>query len=231
MVCISSKHGTVTTVLQCGINAVIGKEKISRILSAACMVSNNELHLNPERRSGHLNGIFGDPVHGVPKVVAVRYHWGDGEIKEIVTEAKGGETVGIDLVMPHYLKEKEVVIDMDDFKAEADAPPAYDVVPSAPTEDFNEAPPGYNDVEAEGGATGNEVIASAAAYGQGNEVERWLRAMGAEYVNDYYASFMDQGFESMELVKTLNDDDLQNAIGIAKLGHRRKILIEIQKIN
>ena len=37
---------------------------------------------------------------------------------------------------------------------------------------------------------------------------------------------MNQGFDSMELMRTLSEEDLKE-IGIHKLGHRRKIMMEL----
>ena len=39
------------------------------------LVAENELHLNPERKGGYLNGICGDLVAGTTKLVAVKYRY------------------------------------------------------------------------------------------------------------------------------------------------------------
>ena len=121
-----------------------------------------------------------------------------------------------------------------------DAPPAYDmgmdvvVAPSAPTEDFNELPPGYNATIVGGSEGGITIVTNENINGNDivdrNEVQIWLKQIGDEYYTDYYGLFLKNGFDTMELMKTLNDNDLKDVIGIDKLGHRRKLLMEIEKI-
>ena len=63
------------------------------------------------------------------------------------------------------------------------------------------------------------------------EIQDFLMGIGTDYAVAYYQLFIRNGFDTMELVKTLTDDDLRNEIGISKLGHRRKILMECQNQN
>merc|ERR1712181_91708 len=102
----------------------------------------------------------------------------------------------------------------------ASAPPEY------------EAPPDYEAVNvpltsdtAAGIATASIV---GAAEGGTDEVRQFLNEVDAGFVEEYYALFMDQGFDSMEVIRTLSDEDLKE-IGISKMGHRRKILMGFQR--
>eukprot|EP00485_Elphidium_margaritaceum_P022665 CAMPEP_0202715886 /NCGR_PEP_ID=MMETSP1385-20130828/95150_1 /ASSEMBLY_ACC=CAM_ASM_000861 /TAXON_ID=933848 /ORGANISM="Elphidium margaritaceum" /LENGTH=81 /DNA_ID=CAMNT_0049377367 /DNA_START=1 /DNA_END=246 /DNA_ORIENTATION=- len=45
----------------------------------------------------------------------------------------------------------------------------------------------------------------------------------------YCRMFIENGFENMAVIKTMTDRDLFD-IGITKLGHRKQILSEIQKL-
>ena len=63
------------------------------------------------------------------------------------------------------------------------------------------------------------------------EIQNFLMGIGTDYAVAYYQLFIRNGFDTMELLKTLTDDDLRNEIGISKLGHRRKILMECQNQN
>ena len=58
------------------------------------------------------------------------------------------------------------------------------------------------------------------------EVRRWL----TDFVKlgQYADMFIDDGFDAMETVITMNDDDLME-MGINKKGHRRKILLYIER--
>ena len=62
------------------------------------------------------------------------------------------------------------------------------------------------------------------------KVQRWLRSLGNTYYNDYYQLFIDHGWDEMNLIVTMNDEDLKQ-IGIDKSGHRRKIILEIAKLS
>ena len=63
-----------------------------------------------------------------------------------------------------------------------------------------------------------------------DEISVWLKRIGQEYYEDYYGLFIQNGFYKTDVLRTLNDDSLKNLIGIEKMGHRRKILMEIQKM-
>ena len=63
------------------------------------------------------------------------------------------------------------------------------------------------------------------------EIQNFLMRIGTDYAVAYYQLFIRNGFDTMELLKTLTEDDLRNEIGISKLGHRRKILMECQNQN
>ena len=63
------------------------------------------------------------------------------------------------------------------------------------------------------------------------EIQNFLMGIGTDYAVAYYQLFIRNGFDTIELVKTLTDDDLKNEIGISKLGHRRKILMQCQNQN
>ena len=62
------------------------------------------------------------------------------------------------------------------------------------------------------------------------QVQRWFPSLGNTYYNDYYRMFIDNGFDEMNLIVTMNDNELQQ-IGINKIGHRKKILLEIEKLS
>ena len=52
-------------------------------------------------------------------------------------------------------------------------------------------------------------------------LEQWLTEMGLE---QYYAVFVENGFDDLSFVLgTIRDEDLK-AMGVDKIGHRRKIL-------
>ena len=120
------------------------------------------------------------------------------------------------------------------------APPAYDemdVVPSAPTESVGVAAPGTETVAADDypiatAPTGYDEGGSVLDGGSGgDEVSAFLNGMGSLYFDEYYRLFMDNGFDTMELIRTLTEDELKNEIGILKLGHRRKIWLQINTAN
>ena len=70
------------------------------------------------------------------------------------------------------------------------------------------------------GAAANDLpIATApTGYDEGmnvdDEVKVFLMGIGME---EYYDSFMIQGFDAMEVTQTLSDEDLKNEIGANKL--------------
>lgn len=116
------------------------------------------------------------------------------------------------------------------------------VMPSAPTESFSGPPPGAPPPGTAAAKGDDDMIVSAVTgYDEGmnvaadervdamDEVESFLMGIGSVYVKEYYQLFMDQGFETVELIRTLTDDELKDEIGIQKMGHRRRILMECQK--
>eukprot|EP01084_Bolivina_argentea_P161225 280698_1 len=118
--------------------------------------------------------------------------------------------------------------------------PVYndDIVPTAPdynnvmvvvgsTENPGDVPPAYEGI-GEGDVhvgVGNEYVNN-----EENEVGKWLIFVGDVFYSDYYKLFVDNGFDTMDVVKTLTDYDLESVIGISKVGHRRKLMLEIQKL-
>jgi len=243
-------HNSPSMRYQCGHQK--GKDVTSIVRG---MVRNNELHLNPDRRGQYLNDTFQfGKSWGHCKVVAVKYHFGDGNVKEIVTAAKPNETVGVDIVVPADFAsaQRNEMLSSSSTKGQMEmairnsqpttlggpgsveeAPPAYGVyadddgvAPSAPamTESFNEAPPGYDG--AEGGGTGPGAGPGAQ---RADEVGAWLRRVGEMYYTEYHVLFVRNGFDSMDMVRTLTESDLQTVIGVNKLGHRRKLMMEIRR--
>lgn len=65
-----------------------------------------------------------------------------------------------------------------------------------------------------------------------DEIGVWLKSIGEEYYTEYYGLFIQNGFNKTDdlCFQCLNESDLKNVIGIDKMGHRRKILMEIQKM-
>ena len=90
------------------------------------------------------------------------------------------------------------------------------------------APPAY-------GVTGGYGVDGAATgYSEGtmmsNPVKAFLMEIGRDFCSEYYQLFMNQGFDSMELMRTLSEEDLKE-IGIDKLGHRRKIMMALTALD
>merc|ERR1712154_706936 len=129
-------------------------------------------------------------------------------------------------------KDEDGLIDLEEFSKaytalSAVANPEYKmVVPSAPSYDLSRANSGIPHAfseglsNLEGKIVGNNV--------HENELAAWLRYIEEEYYTKYYPLFIRNGCETMEIMKSLTDKDLC-ALGIDKLGHRRKLLIELQK--
>ena len=103
---------------------------------------------------------------------------------------------------------------------ETDAPPPYDAAPAY--DETAEMLP----TESAPGTT--EGVADGYHVQKGDDVKGFLNSIGSEYVDEYYQLFVDNGFDTMELLRTLSDEDLV-AVGVSKMGHRRKILMECQK--
>ena len=59
-----------------------------------------------------------------------------------------------------------------------------------------------------------------------NEVERWLQGLG---LGGCAQAFAEQGIE-FDLLSELGDDDLK-ALGVAQLGHRKRLLRAIAALN
>jgi len=83
-----------------------------------------------------------------------------------------------------------------------------------------------------GGDTGGHyhLIDMGPAAPPQSEVAAWLTAMGPTYCTEYLHLFEKQGFDSLDVISTLTEEDLRLEIGVSKLGHRRKMLMEIEKI-
>eukprot|EP01084_Bolivina_argentea_P260972 440885_1 len=66
---------------------------------------------------------------------------------------------------------------------------------------------------------------------ENKNVKQWFQQhFDAVYYNNYYTLFMANGLDTMEIITATTMDDLVS-IGIKKLGHRKKIMIEINKLN
>ena len=61
-----------------------------------------------------------------------------------------------------------------------------------------------------------------------NEVGVFLKSIDEDFYTDYYYLFNSNGFDKMEALRTLTDNDLRR-LGVEKEGHRRLILKEIEK--
>ena len=90
------------------------------------------------------------------------------------------------------------------------------------------APPAY-------GVTGGYGVDGATTgYSEGNvvsdPVRTFLMEIGRDFCSEYYRLFMNQGFDSMEVMRTLSAEDLKE-IGIHKLGHRRKIMMKLTALD
>lgn len=55
---------------------------------------------------------------------------------------------------------------------------------------------------------------------------RWLTEMDFQ---EYIKLFFDNGFDSIEVIKAITEEDLTK-MGISKPGHRKKILLSVNKI-
>ena len=98
--------------------------------------------------------------------------------------------------------------------------------------------PSYNDTAnalsapppAYGVTGGYGVDGAATLYLEGaivpDPVKAFLMEIGRDFCSEYYQLFMNQGLDSMELMRTLSDEDLKE-IGIHKLGHCRKIMMAL----
>lgn len=90
-----------------------------------------------------------------------------------------------------------------------------------------ELPPGYDTVT----ATEAEGVGITMNVEEVNEVGAWLKSVGDEYYDQYYDAFVLNGFDSVDVLGTLTDYDLEFVVGVKKMGHRRKLMMEIQKQN
>eukprot|EP01084_Bolivina_argentea_P036839 68111_1 len=124
-----------------------------------------------------------------------------------------GGYVGVKRVKFQFRKKKDVTI-------ACEAPP---------TMVEEEELPNYDNVSCMGeGVPGTE--SNAMKSHNENEVERWLISIGNIFYSDYKHLFMDNGFDTMDAVKTLTENDLESVIGITKVYDRRTLLLEIGKL-
>eukprot|EP01084_Bolivina_argentea_P255542 429839_1 len=105
-------------------------------------------------------------------------------------------------------------------KTETTAVPTYQTV----TTSVPSAPPKYEDVAVSIPAV--DVQIEHPSNRNTDEIKLWLKSIDETYYTNYFHVFVQNGFDSMELIKTLSDQDLKE-IGVDKMGHRRKIKIEI----
>ena len=54
---------------------------------------------------------------------------------------------------------------------------------------------------------------------------KWLQAIG---MGQYTSNFVDKGFATPRQILELNEEDLE-ALSVAPIGHRKKILIELER--
>ena len=59
------------------------------------------------------------------------------------------------------------------------------------------------------------------------DVAAWLRAMK---LDQYSTNFVQNGFEDMDTIRTLTDEELKTELQITTMGHRRKIMLEIARL-
>merc|ERR1712154_529927 len=132
-----------------------------------------------------------------------------------------------------YTKMKNGIVEEDE---------PMDIAPSAPIEDiegdgnadaYNEgyddeandlneqpsAPPAYEAYEME--------VNVVPGMDEEKEVGHWLKAIHSDYFEEYYNYFVDNGFDTKRVIKTMNDEDLKE-MGISKKGHLRILLEEIE---
>ena len=64
---------------------------------------------------------------------------------------------------------------------------------------------------------------------ENDEVGVWLREINIKYFDEYYHCFVDNGFDTERVIKTMTDDDLRD-IGVNKMGHRRILMEEIDRL-
>ena len=96
------------------------------------------------------------------------------------------------------------------------APPAYASTVITRGYRIDETPAGYS----EGISTAN--------VSESDPIKAFLMEIGRDFCSEYYQLFMNQGFDSVELMWTMSEEDLKE-IGIQKLGHRRKIMMALQR--
>lgn len=90
---------------------------------------------------------------------------------------------------------------------------------AAPAMAFTSTATGYSEgvITSEGGITSDNS----------DLVKAFLMGIERSFCEEYYELFLNQGIDSMELVRSLSDEELKQ-IGIQKLGHRKKILMALQ---
>eukprot|EP01095_Lingulamoeba_sp_RSL-Kostka_P016869 TRINITY_DN845_c2_g1_i1.p1 TRINITY_DN845_c2_g1~~TRINITY_DN845_c2_g1_i1.p1 ORF type:complete len:265 (-),score=129.29 TRINITY_DN845_c2_g1_i1:157-951(-) len=72
-----------------------------------------------------------------------------------------------------------------------------------------------------------EELASLSSDKYDTEVSKWLTENNLSL---YIDNFFDQGFEDLEDVGTLSEEEIQEELKITKLGHRRKIMKKINSM-
>ena len=61
----------------------------------------------------------------------------------------------------------------------------------------------------------------------GDDIWTFLQSIG---LTEYYNIIIDEGFDSLQVLSDVNDDELKNILHINKLGHRKKILKQLNLI-
>ena len=61
----------------------------------------------------------------------------------------------------------------------------------------------------------------------GDDIWMFLKSIG---LTQYYNIIIDEGFDSLQVLSDVNDDELKNVLQINKLGHRKKILKQLNLI-
>ena len=103
---------------------------------------------------------------------------------------------------------------------DTDAPPAYDLL--------TDIPPDHNETSGmmEGAEGGIGFVVEAVE--RGHEVKVFLNGIEPFYVDQYFQLLVDNGFDTMQLLCTLSDEDLEK-VGVSMMGHRRRILMECKQ--
>eukprot|EP01084_Bolivina_argentea_P198932 340489_1 len=62
------------------------------------------------------------------------------------------------------------------------------------------------------------------------DIKYWLKVVDEIHYEEYYTLFVKNGYDSMSVIKTMNEQELVQ-IGINKVGHRKKIILAVDKLN